>query len=462
MAASPGRRRAARTTSHFDAVGDETLQPDTTETTGAALADATDTPDSATLIIMESSLFPDEPPTSQVSSGDHATHHTPPAIAYTPVERLPAPTYADDDPDFPYWLALNRIKGIGPARFKLLLDAFGSAEAAWQASPAGWQAVGLDARTIAAFEAQRRRITPDAEVERLVKLRVSAIRLVDMGYPRLLREIPAPPTILYVRGALTTADEWAIAIVGTRRASAYGRQVTERLARELVEQQITIVSGLARGIDTYAHTAALAAGGRTLAVLGCGPDLVYPPENAKLAARIVEEQGGAIVTEFAPGVQPEAGNFPARNRIISGLSLAVLVAEAPESSGALITARFAAEQGRDILAVPGAITNRASAGANRLIQDGAKLVMEVGDVLAELNLHMAPQEIAQQLELATLLPENDIEAQLVALLIASAEPQHIDELCRASGLPVATISGALVMMELKGMARLVGPMMYTL
>ncbi|HZC77381.1 MAG TPA: DNA-processing protein DprA, partial [Ktedonobacterales bacterium] len=283
---------------------------------------------------------------------------------------------------------------------------------------------------------------------------VWALRITDLRYPRLLREIALPPALLYVRGTLLPDDEWAVAIVGTRRATTYGRHVTDRLAGELARQRVTVVSGLARGIDMHAHTAALDASGRTIAVLGCGPDLVYPPENARLAARIVE--AGAVVTEFAPGTQPDAGNFPARNRLISGLSLGVVVTEAPEASGALITTRFAAEQGRDVFAVPGNIYNRSSIGTNRLIQDGAKLVQDVNDVLAELNLHLVPQ----QLELRELLPENETEAALLALLEAGGEARHVDELRRLSGLAVASVSGTLVMMELKGMVRLVGPMTY--
>ena len=379
----------------------------------------------------------------------------PPAIAYQSASA--APETALDDPDLPYWLALNRVRGIGPARFRLLLEGFGSARGAWEAGPTDWQAAGLDSRSVAALEQQRRRIEPEAEVARLVRLNIGAVRVIDPAYPRLLQEIPLPPPVLYVRGTLAPADEWALAIVGTRRASPYGKQMTERLAGELARQAITVVSGLARGIDTVAHQAALAAGGRTIAVLGCGPDLVYPPENAKLAARIVEQ--GAVITEFPPGTQPEAGNFPARNRLISGLSLGVLVTEAPETSGALITTRFAAEQGRDVFAVPGNVTSRASVGANRLIQDGATMVLEVGDIISELNLHLAPQQM-EMLELRETLPENASEARLLALLDVSDEPQHIDDLCRASGMPVAEVSGTLVMLELKGLARLAGPMTY--
>lgn len=378
----------------------------------------------------------------------------PRAVVYTAASDLPPAPLDLADADLPYWVALNRVKGIGPARFALLLSAFGTAQAAWTSEPRAWLAAGLDARTAASFDEQRRRIVPEAEVERLARLRVGVLRLTDATYPRHLREIPLPPPVLYVRGALTTEDEWSVAVVGTRRATAYGRQMTERLAADLAGQRITIVSGLARGIDTHAHTAALDAGGRTIAVLGCGPDLVYPPENARLAARIVEQ--GAIVTEFAPGTQPEAGNFPARNRLISGLSLGVLVTEAPEDSGALITTRFAAEQGRDVFAVPGNVTSRASLGANRLIQDGAKLVLEASDVLSELNLHMVPQ----QQEMRELLPENATEAAILAHLSAAGEPQHIDAICRATSLGAAVVSGTLVMMELKGLVMLVGPMTY--
>lgn len=273
-----------------------------------------------------------------------------------------------------------------------------------------------------------------------------------------------------MRGTLLPEDAWAVGLVGTRRVTAYGRAITEQLSRELAQQHITVVSGLARGVDTIAHMATLDAGGRTVAVLGCGPDLVYPPENAKLAARIIEQ--GALVTEFAPGTQPELGNFPARNRLISGLSLAVLVTEAPADSGALITARFAGEQGRDVFAVPGNINSRASTGANRLIQDGAKRVLGIGDVLSELNLHLVPPpdegddlfQAAPAEQLALSLgapqPENETEAQVLGGLSRDGQPRHIDELCRALGLPVATVSGTLVLLELRGMVRLTGPMTY--
>jgi len=228
----------------------------------------------------------------------------PRAVRYTMPLKLSAPDNDLDDPDLPYWLALNRVRGIGPARFRALLDAFGTAEAAWCGTVAGWRAAGLDTRTASAFERQRHTIVLEAELERLDTLRVWALRITDSRYPRLLREIAMPPALLYVRGTLLPDDDWAVAIVGTRRATTYGRHVTDRLAGELARQRVTVVRGLARGIDTHAHTAALDAGGRTIAVLGCGPDLVYPPENARLAARIVET--GAVVTMLVP-ITPSNG-----------------------------------------------------------------------------------------------------------------------------------------------------------
>jgi DNA processing protein len=225
----------------------------------------------------------------------------PPALPYLGPDTLPRETYdaqSEADDDLPYWLAFNRVKGIGPARFGLLLGAFGSARVAWQAAPTALRSAGLDERTATSLVRQRARIEPAAEIDRLERLNVTALTLCDARYPALLREIVLPPPVLYLRGTLAPADEWAVAMVGTRRASAYGRHVAELLAGELAALGITVVSGLARGIDTFAHTAALAAGGRTIAVQGCGPDLVYPPENAKLAARIVES--GCILTQFAP------------------------------------------------------------------------------------------------------------------------------------------------------------------
>jgi DNA processing protein len=281
---------------------------------------------------------------------------------------------------------------------------------------------------------------------------VRVITLDDAGYPDHLREIADPPPVLYVKGELLSADRWAVAVVGTRRVTAYGRQVVERLVPEMARAGVTIVSGLARGTDALAHRVALEAGGRTLAVLGSGLDRIYPTEHAGLAREIVGR--GALLSEFPLGTPPDALNFPRRNRIISGLAMGTLVVEAGETSGALITADLALEQGRDVFAVPGSILSPASEGPNRLIKEGAKPVTCAQDILEELNL----TAVAQHEAVREALPENETEATLLRLL--SSEPLHVDELGRSSALPVAQVSSALTMMELKGLVRQVGGMNY--
>ena len=351
-----------------------------------------------------------------------------------------------------FWVGFSLIPGIGPVRIQRLLDYFGDLALAWLADRRELARAGLDAKTVETVAARRREIDLDGAMAKIERLGLRVLTLADPAYPEPLRHIYGPPPLLYLRGELAAADQWAVAVVGTRRATSYGREVAERLAGELARAGVTIVSGLAKGIDSQAHRGALAAGGRTIAVLGSGPDVVYPAENAALARRIVEQ--GALVTEHPPGTPPDAANFPARNRIISGLSRGVLVVEAGETSGALITADFALDQGRDVFAVPGNIFWPTSVGTHKLIQQGAKLVRIVDDILQELHLG----EVHQQLEMRQLLPENETEAQLLQLL--SVESQHIDELVRRSGLPAHLVSATLTMMELKGMARHVGGMQY--
>ena len=287
-----------------------------------------------------------------------------------------------------YWIAFSRVQGIGPVRFKQLLDFFHTdVAAAWRADSKELAQAGLDQKTIHSFLRQRSTIIPQQELEKLERLHVQVITWKDEAYPMQLKEIDHPPPVLYVAGSLTEADKFAIAIVGTRKASVYGRQVTERFASELAKGKVTVVSGRALGIDAVAHTAALDAGGCTLAVLGSGLDIIYPPENYNLARRIVDSGQGALITEFPLGVKPEAGNFPARNRIISGLAQGVLITEAPLASGALITVIFALEQGREVFAVPGSILSPGSAGVNKLLQDGgARLVTNVKDILETIPL----------------------------------------------------------------------------
>lgn len=357
-----------------------------------------------------------------------------------------------------YWIAFSRVLGIGPVRFQMLLTFFQDDMAsAWRASSTELGAAGLDQRTINAFLQQRINIIPEQELEKLERLRIQVITWKDASYPPLLKKIEYAPPVLYICGTLTEDDRrYTMGIVGTRRMTSYGRQVTERFASELAAGKITVVSGLALGIDTVAHTTALDSGGRTLAVIASGLDVIYPAANYQLARRIVESGQGALVTAFPLGVNPEARNFPARNHLISGLSLGVLVTEAPNRSGALITASSALNQGREVFAVPNGIFSATSAGVNKLIQDGAHPVTSVQDILNSLNLYMVPEHV----ETRVIVPENEEERTLLQQL--SHEARHIDDIIRDTGLPTHTVTATLTVMELKGMIKQVGAMHYTL
>ncbi|HEX7734994.1 MAG TPA: DNA-processing protein DprA [Ktedonobacteraceae bacterium] len=356
-----------------------------------------------------------------------------------------------------YWVAFNRVLGIGPVKFRLLLNYFRDDLAlAWRAESRELARAGLDQKTIERFLLQRDGIEPGREVERLAQAGVSVLTWRDPEYPALLREIDGAPSVLYLKGQLSESDQFALAVVGTRNADTYGQQVTERLVTELARGQVTVVSGLALGIDTIAHNAALDAGGRTIGVLACGLDVVYPARNARLARRIGEEGQGVLISEYPLGVRPESGNFPARNRVISGLSQGVLVVEAGERSGALITAEFASKQGREVFAVPGGIFASRSVGTNRLIRDGAHPVLEVKDILDALNLFMLPLHMEAQ----AVLPENTAEGRLLALL--GHEPVHINELILASELSAPTVTATLTMLELKGLIKAVGSTQFVL
>lgn len=351
-----------------------------------------------------------------------------------------------------YWIGFQLIPRIGPARLALLIDHFASLELAWHASAGELRGAGLPLDLAESVVAYRPRIDLDQQLAANERAGVEVLTLVDERYPRLLRHIPQPPPVLYVHGELQLVDELAIGIVGTRRATAYGSDMARRFARELCEAGVTVVSGLAVGIDTHAHRAALDAGGRTIAVLGSGLDVLYPPRNRKLATEIVER--GALLTEHPLGTQPDARHFPARNRIISGLSRGVLVVEAPERSGALITSSFAAEQGRDVYAVPGSALSPSSAGCHQLIRDGAALVTSARQILEDLDVQSSQAAVQTRLE----LPASDGERILYELV--GAEARHIDELCRASGLTIQATNGALLGLELKGLVRQAGAQHY--
>ena len=350
----------------------------------------------------------------------------------------------------PYWIGFNHVKGIGPVRLKSLIKEFGDVKRAWNASKVELEGCGIGPRAVNALIETRQTIDLEKEVAKLNNLGVRVLTFEDESYPCRLREIDAAPMVLYIRGEVRRQDHLAVAVVGTRKPTSYGRTVTKDISSYLSRNGITIISGMARGIDGIAHRAALDAGGRTIAVLGSGIDQIYPPEHRRLAMEI--ETSGAVLTDYPLGTKPEGGNFPPRNRIISGLSLAVIVVEAGARSGALITADFAAEQGRDVFAVPGEIHRSGSKGTNNLIQAGAHPLLQVEDVIEMLQLELvARQEIA-----STTLPHEPTEHLLIEAL--GDDPTHIDALQDSTGLSSAEISATLAMLELKGEVRQVGGM----
>ena len=351
-----------------------------------------------------------------------------------------------------FWIAFNQVPGIGPARLAALIDVCGSVEAAWKAPIQRLKEAELDRRSLESLLAMRRSLDLDAAWQRVEQSGARVYTWNDDDYPENLRQIPLSPPVLFAQGELVEDDRLAVALVGTRQASAYGREVARGLAQELAHNGVTVVSGLALGIDATAHEAALEAGGRTLAVLGSGVDQIYPAKNRKMALAMIHQ--GALISEYPLGTRPEASNFPPRNRIISGLSLAVVVIEAGQRSGALITAKFAAEQGRDVFAVPGSILQPSSAGCNALIQDGALPLLSINDLLDQLHLERA----AVQREARQTIAADPTERLLLAHL--SSEPVHLDEIVRLSAMTPAQISGLLAMMELKGLVRQSGSMRY--
>lgn len=357
--------------------------------------------------------------------------------------------------DRKYWLGFNLVKGIGPAKVQALLGYFGNLARAWQATELELAKIGFDRRAINSLIEARKTLDLDTCLAQVDAANVTLLTWDTPEYPAYLREVANPPPLLYMHGDLREVDRWAVAVVGTRRLTAYGRQVTRDLVTGLVQNGVTIVSGLARGIDGIAHKTALELGGRTIAVLGSGLDQIYPAEHRNLAREIIQGQG-AVLSEYGLGIRPEAKNFPPRNRVISGLSMGVVVIEAGKKSGALITADFAVEQDRDVFAVPGNITSPASKGPNRLIQQGAKLVTCVDDILEELNISMVVEKTAVQLA----LPDSSEEAALLSEL--THQPVHVDELSRTTGLPSNVVSSTLTLMELKGAVQQVGGMNYVL
>lgn len=347
-----------------------------------------------------------------------------------------------------YWLAWQWIMPGSAKQIYALADHFGSLRNAWAAKERELTGLpGIGAEKLAGIVRHRAETTPESLAEKLRKLNIQFLCFKDAGYPRQLKNIFDPPAVLFLRGKTSPDDELAVAVVGARKPTPYGQIVAEKLAKDLAAVGVTVVSGMARGIDTSAHKGALSAGGRTLAVLGCGLDVVYPRENKKLMEQIAET--GAVLSEFPPGSAPEAWHFPARNRVISGLSLGTVVVEAGEKSGALITANFALEQGRDVMAVPGNVTGSLSRGPHRLIKQGARLVEGAGDIIDELGLErLFPLPEKDERPALKISKEEEILYRLLTL-----EPVSLETIIIKSGLTPQKVMAALMYLELKGLTR---------
>jgi DNA processing protein len=362
-------------------------------------------------------------------------------------------------PDLADWIALNLVRRIGPRTANLLLDQFGSPANVFAASRHDLIAAGLKPDTISELHDSAVLDKANTEIEKLSEMGAQVITIEDDDYPVMLREIYDPPIALYVRGDISLVSNFpCLAVVGSRRCSTYGTNASESLSRSLAEQGIVIVSGLARGIDAAAHRGALEVGGKTIGVIGTGLDVTYPKDNRKLTEEIASS--GAVITEFPLSTPPLAQNFPYRNRIISGLCFGVLVVEASEHSGSLITARMASEQGREVYAIPGNITSQTSFGPNFLIKDGAKLVQHWRDVVAEMPGEWKKRILAQATQSDLSAKGNSSQAVFEAVALTAHEQQvfglltadaasHIDQLLMTSGLNSSDLMNALLGLEMK-------------
>lgn len=354
-----------------------------------------------------------------------------------------------------YWIALNMISGVGAITYRKLLNAFGSPEQVFSAPSHLLKTIpGISAKVVQNIVSFGFPDRVKQELEAIEKYQIQIITWEDPEYPEPLKTIFDPPPIIYLKGNRFQHHEIMVAVVGSRKASTYGRVTTEKICRELALKGVTVVSGMARGIDSAAHRGALKAGGQTIAVMGCGVDVIYPPENRQLYDEIVEK--GAIISELPMHTKPDRGNFPARNRIISGMSLGTVVVEADIRSGALITADTALEQGREVFAVPGNINSASSRGTNRLIKQGAALIECADDILHGLSLAISHElrDIQPELPLAEKkpLPSLTEDEQQIYDLIDN-QPIHIDEITIRSQLPSGTVSAILMMLEMKNVIR---------
>ena len=338
------------------------------------------------------------------------------------------------------WIALSLVKGIGENRLRALVDAFGSPQEVFRSSLSGLMEKGSLSRSVAE---EIVRFNDESLVDQHLKLMEKHdVRLMTFGdedYPQNLRQLSHAPPMIYIKGEIRQEDRLAVAVIGSRKATSYGRLMAQKLVSGLATSGITIVSGMARGVDTVAHRAALDSGGRTIAVLGSGLDVIYPPENHSLMEEIVSR--GAVLSEFPMGTEPLGGNFPARNRVISGLSLGVVAVEAGQKSGVFSTVRWAADQGRDVFAVPGSVFSGLSTGTNILIKNGAKLTTDVADILEELNLELPPARPRQSPRLS--------QEETVVLGVLDSVPAHVDDVCQKVNLPVSRTLTVLLSLEMR-------------
>ncbi len=353
-----------------------------------------------------------------------------------------------------YLNAINKINGIGSHKLSLLLNYFISSEAIWKADLTHLKKSGIGEKTAQKMFLAKKDINLDLEWEKLKKNHIHLISLEDPQYPTLLKESFRPPFLLYYKGHLTNLEKPAIAIVGARKCTPYGSQVARKLAQELAQSGITVVSGMALGIDSFAHSGALEGQGKTIAVLGNGLDdaNIVPRSNFNLSRQIMEK--GVLISEYPPGTSASPLTFPARNRIIAGLTQGTVVVEAEAKSGALITARMALENNREVFSIPGSIFSPQSLGTNNLIQQGAKLVTSLKDILEELNL----SRNTSSKNLITKNPANKTEESI--LKIISNEPIHIDKITKLVKLQTANINATLSLMEIKGWIKNTGGQNY--
>lgn len=349
-----------------------------------------------------------------------------------------------------YLLALHSIDGFGPIRLKAILDYFKDPKLAWEANPKELAHIGIPKNTLEHYSDMRKKLEPEKYADSIQKMNINWLTIFDENYPKLLKEIYDPPVVLYFKGQVKNWNTPSIAVVGTRKITGYGKVVTEQFTRELSLCGLTIVSGLARGVDAKAHWTAVGESSQTWAILGGGLNRIYPAENRNLADKITQGYG-AIISEFPPDYQSLPGNFPARNRIISGLSLAVLVTEAAEDSGSLITAREALEQGREVFAVPGPITSETSKGTLLLIKQGARLVTEPEEILQELGLDKVQ---SAKLKAQSLKDLSSSENRILECL--KSESRHLDEICRELKVSTSEISASLIKLEIRGLVKSLG------